>query len=94
MKVSEVTPQIIRDSLGVTDADSDSLIAVYSASALSYIRGFTDLSSEEIDKHEDLTIAYLCLVGDMFVNRFMTVSSDKLNPTAKQILAMYSKNYL
>ena len=94
MKISEVTLDIVKDSVGCSDSDSDTLFSIYQAAALNFIVGYTGLTTEEIDAHEDITIAYLCLIGDMFANRYSTVDNDKLNPTVQQILALYAVNYL
>lgn len=94
MKVSEVTLQIVKDSVGFSGNGSDALFQVYMDAALSFIVGYTGLTAAEIDTHEDLATAYLCLVGDMFLNRYTTVENDKLNPTVKQILSLYAVNYL
>lgn len=94
MKVSEVNLQTIKDSIGISDNDSNRQLEIYKAAAFSYIQGYTGLAPEEIDKHEDITIAFLCLIGDMYFNREATVQNDKQNPTVKQILAMYAVNYL
>ena len=71
MKVSEVTLQIVKDSVGFSGNGSDALFQVYMDAALSFITGYTGLTAAEIDTHEDLATAYLCLVGDMFLNRYM-----------------------
>jgi len=94
MKISEIALQTIKDSVGISDEYSDTLIGIYKDSALAFIKGYTGLTAEEIDTHDDLTIAFLCLIGDMFENRSMTVEKDKLNPTVSQILAMYAVNYV
>lgn len=94
MKISEIETQTIKDSLGITDDVSDQLIGIYKDSAKSFIIGYTGLTSDAIDTHDDLTVAYLCLIGDMFENRQMTVEKDKLNPTVVSILSMYSVNYV
>lgn len=94
MKVSEVTLQDVKDSTGYSSNRSDALFNIYMDSALAFIVGYTGLTPEEIDTHEDITTAYMCLVGDMFANRYTTVENDKLNPTVKQILSLYAINYL
>ena len=41
-----------------------------------------------------MTVACCCIIDDMYNNRSMTVSRDTLNPTARQILDMHSRNLL
>lgn len=92
MKVSEITVGFIGEYLRV-DGETVTITALKSA-AISYIKGYTGLTDEELDDHEDISIAVLVLCSDMYDNRQMTVQNDKENPTVKQILSMYSKNYL
>ena len=94
MKVSEVTTPIIKDYLGISDTDSDTILTLLKSSALSYIVGYTGLTAAEIDTHEDITTAYLVLINEMFTTRTNTVKDDKENPCVKQILSMHSANYL
>lgn len=64
-------------------------------SAKAFIKGYTNLSDDEIEVHEDLTFAYLSLICDMFHNR--NASVDKVmseNMTVKTILSMHAKNYI
>lgn len=95
MKVSEVTRETLKTYIGYSATAQDNIIDVYMASAKAYIEGYTGLTSYEIDMHEDITFAYMCLISDMFINRQSTVDkamSD--NPTVKNILSMYAINYL
>lgn len=94
MKVSEVTTTFAKDFCGVSVDDTSGTIEVCMAAAASFIRGYTGLDSSEIDAQEDITIAYLVLVNEMYTKRDYTVDMGSLNPAVKQILAMYSVNYL
>ena len=96
MKISEITPEIVKDYCGISDNDSDKIIAdVLIPSAKSYIIGYTGLSEEEIDKHEDISHAFMVLVNDMYTQRDYTLSFQKqVNPAVSTILGLYSVNYL
>lgn len=96
MKVNEITPEIVKDYCGISDDDSDDLIKnILMPSAKAYIIGYTGLSAEEIDCHEDLATAFLVLVNDMYTQRDYTLSFQKqINPAVKTILGLYSVNYL
>lgn len=95
MKMSEITLEDIKQSVGYSSDDMNSLIdGVYLPAARSYIYGYTRLTPEEADAHEDLTTALLCLAGDMFENRYMAVENNTLNPTVEQILTLYAKNHV
>ncbi len=95
MKVSELTPAIIKDFCGISDTDSDDIIAVLIPSAKAYIRDYTGLTNEQIDEHEDITYACMVLVNDMFTQRDYTLSLHKqVSLTVKTILNMHSLNHV
>ncbi len=93
MKISQVTVEQIEAFLRL-DYDDRNMLGVIMAAAREYIAGYTGLNAEEIDQHEDITIAFFVLCQEMYDNRQMTVQNDKENPTVKQILALHSKNLL
>lgn len=89
MKPSEITAADIKSHLRDPDADNTDMML---SAARAFVKGYTGLSSFEIDMHEDITIAILCLIGDMYDNRTFTVENDKINPAAKMILDLHSVN--
>lgn len=98
MKVSELTIPIIANYCrimddDVTDSENLSLEAMKIA-AISYARSYTGLSDLEMERHEDITIAILTLVADMYDNRSMIVDKNNVNRTADVILSMHAKNLL
>lgn len=96
MKISEITLKTVKDYCGISDDDSDELIKnVLMPSAKAYIMGYTGLSEEQINRHEDLATAFLVLVNDMYTQRDYTLSFQKqINPAVSTILGLYSVNYL
>lgn len=95
MKISEVTDRIINDYCGISEEEASDLVEVMKPAALAYIRTYTGLTDEEIETHEDLTIAYLLLINDMYSQRDYTLSWQKqVNPTVDLILAFHARNYL
>lgn len=96
MKISELTAGIIKDYCGISDDDSDDIIEkVLLPAAREYIKGYTGLTAEQCDEHEDLSIACMVLVNDMFSQRDYTISMHRqVSPTVKTILGMYAVNYL
>lgn len=98
MKVSELTMPIIANYCrimddDVTDSENLSLEAMKIA-AISYARSYTGLSDSEMERHEDITIAILTLIADMYDNRSMIVDKNNVNRTAEVILSMHAKNLL
>lgn len=95
MIISQVTLSDVKDFCGISDNESDRLIQDYGMpAARDFIIGFTGLSADEIDLHEDLTIAYMTIIDEMHTQREFTVNKDRLNPTVSTILGMYAVNYL
>ena len=92
MKISEVPDRIILKNCNAYEEDID-LIEVYKDAAKSYIKNYTGLSDEELDKYDDLTTAYLCIISDMYDNRTFTVDSDKNNRMLQSIMDMHCINY-
>lgn len=96
MKISELTAGIIKDYCGISDDDSNDIIEkLLLPAAREYIKGYTGLTAEQCDEHEDISIACMVLVNDMFSQRDYTISMHRqLSPTVKTILGMYAVNYL
>ncbi len=94
MKISELGLNRVKAFCGVSESDSDDVLTVALDAAKAFVAGYTGLSAEQSDEHEDLTAAVLILVNEMFVNRVYTVDSGTINPTAKQIMDMHSRNLL
>lgn len=61
--------------------------------AVAYVSSYTKLSKEKLDEYEDLTIAVLIIIAEMFENRTFTVESDSINPIAKSILDLHDHNF-
>lgn len=95
MKLLDITLDTVKSYTHIDFDDDDSLIAnVIMPSAKDYLVSFTGLTLDELNKFEDVSIAFLCLVSDMYDNRQTTVSNDKINPTANFILNTHRVNFL
>ena len=96
MKISDVTKNQAVKFMRIDDLtqDDNDLLDIIMPAAKSFIIGYTALTAEELDEHEDLTIAYLVLIEDMFDNRVLTVNSANLNRTVETILSMHSLNHI
>lgn len=92
MRVSQVTGQTVRDYLRV--AEDEPLLEAIRGAALHYIRSYTGLTDEQMEQHEDLSVALLVLCAEMYDNRQMTVQDERINPVISQILASHSVNLL
>ena len=96
MKINEVTNDFIKEYINAP-FESDEIIEVLKATALHTIVGYTGLRiDDELQAKEDLTIAYLSIICQMYDNRSFTSPNNviSLNPIAESILNMHSVNLL
>lgn len=98
MKVSEITAKVIYDHIREIEEnlseDDKTLITAMQKAAISYTTGYTGLSESELDSYEDITIAVLTLISDMWDNRSMTVDRSNVNRVVDNILSMHCINLL
>ena len=108
MTVSEITTNVLKDWLGVSDGDETALNACLTAAksrAVGYTGltlaeldehedGYTGLTLAELDEHEDITIAVIGMVNDFYTNNRPDTAQIAINPMSRNILNMYSKNLL
>ena len=96
MKVSDITPAIVISFSRIDDdaTDKDLISTLFLPAAKEYIRSHTGLSAEEMDSHEDLSIAVCALCAHMYDNRSVEVSSDKVNKVVADIIGKYDNNLI
>lgn len=95
MKLLDITLDTVKSYTHIDFDDDDILLEeVIMPSAKSYLVSHTGLSLEELNQYEDISIAFLCLVSDMYDNRQTTVSNNKINPTTDFILNTHRVNLL
>lgn len=95
-KVSDITVESVADYLRldeVTDSEKNTLAMLISI-ATSFIKSYTGLDDDGVDKYPEFVIVALILCQDMWDNRTMYVDSKDLNNTVQSILAMHSVNLL
>ena len=97
MKISDVTLQNVMDFLRIdfpTEIEQAEVTSMMVA-AKKFIIGYTGLTLEELDAHEDITIAYEVLIADMFDNRNEQMDKPTyVNRTVQSILSLYRVNLL
>lgn len=98
MKVSELNLsqicdycRIIEDDL--TDTEKVTLEAMRKA-AIGYCVSYTALTEAQLDEHEDITIAVLALISDMYDNRLRYVDKANVNRTVETILNLHCYNLI
>lgn len=98
MKVSEIQlPQIakqIREEFEYIAESDKVLLEAERVASIAYVKTYTGLTDTQMDEHEDLSIAVLCLISDMYDNRQMYVDKSNVNRVVDTILSMYSVNLI
>ena len=94
MKLSEVSLSIVKQHCGISGEDSDALLGVYMAAAKRLACDYTGLDETKIDEFEDITVAYLDMINEMFSQRAVMTSGTQMNEFVRQILDIHSVNYL
>lgn len=95
MKISELTPQIVKQYARIrNDTDDEFIQTSIMNAALGYIKDYTGLKAEEIDEHEEFTLAYLALCVHFYDNRGVLAEDDKANKVVESILNMHSTNLI
>ena len=93
-KVSDITAESVADYLRldeVAESEKNTLDMLISI-ATSFIKSYTGLDDDGVDKYPEFVIVVLILCQDMWDNRTMYVDSKDLNNTVQIILAMHSIN--
>lgn len=98
MKVSEIQQNDILQHLRIYDENLDpsekNMIELIKSSAINYIKEQTGLSLVQIDEHEDLTIAVLTIISDLWNSRELTINKSNPNKLIENIIYMHSINLL
>lgn len=98
MKISEINTEIICKYINEFPENLDTvdtqLLEALKSSAISYVGGYTGLTVEEIEQHEDITTAVLVLIADMWDNRQLEIDNSNINLVVENILSMYRVNLL
>ena len=95
-KVSDITVESVAEYLRldeVSEEEKNTLTTLISI-ATSFIKSYTGLDDDGVDKYPEFVIVVFILCQDMWDNRTMYVDSKDLNNTVQSILAMHSVNLL
>lgn len=95
MKLSEIKVTDIADYLRLETGEykTTELQTILDGSK-AFIRSYTGLKDEEIDKHEDMVIVVFILCQDMYDNRSLYIDKNNLNKVVETILGMHCINLL
>lgn len=96
MKVSGLNLEIIlnhiREEAENLEEEDITLLDAMKTAAVQYVISQTGLTEKELDDHEDITIAVLTLISDMWDNRSMTIQRNNVNIVVDTILGMHRMN--
>ena len=93
-KISDISVVDLAEYLRLEEGYDPQTVSNLQAVAESYIANYTGLSSEELDKLNDLVIVVFILVQDMWDNRTMYVDSSNVNKVVDCILNLHQVNLL
>ena len=98
MKLSEMQESMILNHLRlhpdfVSDEDKTYIEALKSAS-IAFVEEYCGIDAAYMDAHEELAIAVLVLIGDMYDNRTRYVDKANLNRTVETILSLHDHNLI
>lgn len=100
MKVSELTAAYVGTWLGyivdggTLSAAEETELTVALTAAKARAVGYTGLTEEELDEHEDITIAILGLCNDALVGNRPEGAERDMNRMSESILALHCRNFL
>lgn len=96
MKVSQINKEAIRGYIREYELDAceDDTLQTMQKAAVEYVKSYTGLTESELDEHEDITVAVLAIISDMWDNRQMYVDRSNTNRIVESILGMYAVNLL
>lgn len=94
MLISEVTIADLKGYANCYHDLDDSLFSAILLGARAFLASYTGKPIEELDDHEDLTIALLILSNEMYDNRMVHVESNKVGFVIKQLLDAHCINLL
>lgn len=97
MKVSEITFGDICRQLREEETymvEDQAYLEIIKKAAVEYVKSYTGLDDNGIDQYEDITIAVLVLISDMYDNRQMYVDKNNVNRVVDTILGMHCLNLL
>ena len=98
MKISEITMadicQQIRADPSYLLPEDEIYLKNLEKAAVEYVKSYTGLDEARLEEHEDITIAVLVLISDMYDNRQMYVDKNNTNRVVDTILGMYCESLL
>lgn len=95
-RVSEIKIEDLKSYLRLTDIDKteENYLNTIINSSISYVRNYTGLTDEELDKYSDIVAVIFILCQDLYDNRSLYVDKNNINKVVENILSLHSCNLL
>lgn len=95
-KVSDITAADLAEYLRLVDptVDDYKTLASLQGVAETYITQYTGKTIAQLDDYQDIVIAVMVLVQDMWDNRSLYVETSNVNKVVESILGLHSGNLL
>ena len=101
MTITEISQQLRENEAALSEAEKSYILGLKDA-AVAYVKSHTgiegvenpDKNGRRLDDYEDITVAVLALISQMYDNRQMTISSDKVNPVVPMLLGIHDFNLI
>ena len=94
MKISDINIDTVKEYLRIDNDYENTLLNNLLNACKSFVVSYTGLDLTELNAKEDVALAILVLINEMYSNREYTVDKDTLNPVISSILNMYCVNLL
>lgn len=97
MKLSELDLSLVKGYLRQDGDEDDRLIIAIIEASKSYICNYTGQSIEQLEEHEDVTVAVLVLIAEFYDNRTINVNDRlnlRMNTMLEGLLGRHSVNLL
>lgn len=95
-KVSDITAADLAEYLRLVDPTVDDYKTLSSLQGVAetYITQYTGKTIAQLDDYQDIVIAVMVLVQDMWDNRSLYVETSNVNKVVESILGLHSGNLL
>ena len=94
MKLSAVSLDNVRDFCGISSDTPDDIVQIFVDGAKHFVLSQTGLDEVAADDHDDLTLAFMTLVNEMYTNRTYTADVQNVNLFASDIIGQHRTNLL
>ena len=97
MKLSEINVPFVKEYLRQDGDEDNRLIGAILEGVKDYIVKYTGQSLDQLEESEDLTIAVLVLVAELYDNRTISVNERinlRINSMLESLIGRYSVNLI